>query len=197
VRAGGQPSRSYGFSGRHINKHSEVGHRFVAAVVLHPAMPRPSKRAKASSSEQTAQSSLPREIITDLPSELLLDIVSRIPTMSIVDDLCSNPGYLPLAYRERSASLRALSQTCKTLRKLCLPLAWETLEACTTTGPPNMFYMAVGDSLERKCNGLMESEYLLPYVRCVFATKLSSVRMTFNILLANTYQNRDGITHPL
>ncbi|KIM73045.1 hypothetical protein PILCRDRAFT_93223 [Piloderma croceum F 1598] len=149
-------------------------------------MPRPSKRAKAS--EQTAQSSLPRETFTDLPSELLLDIVSRIPTMSIVDDLFSNPGYLPLAYRERSASLRALSQTCKTLRKLCLPLAWETLEACTTTGSRNMFFKEVGESLERKCNGLMQSEYLFPYVRIVTVSltryKTSTILPAFASCLA-------------
>jgi hypothetical protein len=141
-------------------------------------------------SEQTAQSSssaevtsLPKETITDLPSELLLEIVSHFPTISI-DEIIVNPRILPAIYRERFASLRALSQTCKELREVCLPLAWERLEACTTaTDRQDMFFKEVGNNLERKCNGLMQSKHLLPYVRCVIATKIPSVGMILTLCL--------------
>ncbi|KIM73044.1 hypothetical protein PILCRDRAFT_829424 [Piloderma croceum F 1598] len=132
-------------------------------------MPRPSKRAKGS--DQTAQPSSSAQVIyqtiTDLPSELLLEIVSHFPTI-LIDEIIANPRILPVAYRERFASLRALSQTCKELREVCLPLAWERLEACTTAGDrQDMFFKEVGNNLERKCNGLMQNKHLLPYVRTV------------------------------
>jgi hypothetical protein len=136
-------------------------------------MPRPSKRAKGP--EHTTQPSslaqAPSQInegIVTLPSELLLEIVSYFPNISIVDIL-DNPRTLSVDYRERFASLRALSQTCKELRCVCLPLAWERLEACTNAGTPVQFFKEVGTALKRKCDGLMNSEHLLPYVRCVMA----------------------------
>jgi len=48
-----------------------------------------------------------------------------------------------------------------------LPLAWERLEACTTTSAPLQFYREVGTALERKCSGLLKSKHLLPFVRIV------------------------------
>jgi hypothetical protein len=140
-------------------------------------MLRPSKRAKGS--DETAQSSssaqVTHETITDLPSELLLEIVSHFPTI-LIDEIIANPRILPVAYRERFASLRALSQTCRELREVCLPLAWERLEACTTAdNRQSMFFKEVGNNLERKCNGLMQSTHLLPHVRCVIATEIQSV----------------------
>ena len=123
-----------------------------------------SKRVKVS--EQTSLPLQNNEGIVDLPSELLLEIVSHFPNISTVDIL-DNRRTLSVDYRVRFASLRALSQTCKGLRAVCLPLAWERLEACTTTGVPVQFFKEVGTTLERKCNGLMKSEHLLPYVRCV------------------------------
>src|ERR1700691_1381470 len=142
-------------------------------------MPPPAKRAKSSkqtdvaaaapsSSAQTQSSShrTTKNIIITLPSELLLEIVSYFPNISIIDIL-DNPPTLSVEYRERFASLRALSQTCKELRSVYLPLAWERLEACTTTSAPLQFYREVGTALERKCSGLIKSKLLLPFVRCV------------------------------
>ena len=134
-------------------------------------MPRPSKRTKRSehttqpfSSTQAASQN--NEGIVTLPSELLLEIVSYFPNISIVDIL-DNPRTLPVDYRERFAVLRALSQTCRELRSVCLPLAWERLEACTNARTPAQFFKEVGTALKRKCVSLMSSEHLLPYVRCV------------------------------
>ena len=127
-------------------------------------MPRPSKRTKRSehttqpfSSTQAASQN--NEGIVTLPSELLLEIVSYFPNISIVDIL-DNPRTLPVDYRERFAVLRALSQTCRELRSVCL-------EACTNARTPAQFFKEVGTALKRKCVSLMSSEHLLPYVRCV------------------------------
>ena len=158
-------------------------------------MPRPSKRAKAS--EQTAQSSSSAQVtslnkggITGLPSELLLEIVSYFPVISI-DDIRLNPTTLAPAYRERFASLRALSQMCKDLREVCLPLAWERLEACTTaTGENNMFYKEVGNTLERKCNGLAKSKHLLSYVRYVASTEFSCATL-IRTMLTSAYSRQN------
>jgi len=56
---------------------------------------------------------------------------------------------------------------------VCLSLAWERLEVYTTAADrQNMFFKEVGNNLERKCNGLMQSTHLLPYVQCVLATEI-------------------------
>ncbi|KAF7974252.1 hypothetical protein HWV62_13152 [Athelia sp. TMB] len=74
--------------------------------------------------------------IVALPSELLLEIASNFTEISVIE-VRRNPPSLPDHYRQRFNALRALSQTCKELRSVCLPLAWERLEACTVAGPEN------------------------------------------------------------
>lgn len=132
--------------------------------------PRQSKRAKAPMRELPAEQI---EIVYELhrkkgilafPSELLLEIVSHFTEISI-EEICKNPRTLPVHYRERFGALRTLSQTCKELRTICLPLAWERLEACTNSGPDASFFKVAGELLERKCNGLLKSKHLLPHVR--------------------------------
>ncbi|KAF8350261.1 hypothetical protein F5887DRAFT_423054 [Amanita rubescens] len=67
-----------------------------------------------------------------LPAELLLEIVSQTAAAPI-------PNYitqpLPVNYLERTATLRILSQLCRSLRNALLPALWERIEACTTTFP--------------------------------------------------------------
>jgi hypothetical protein len=82
-------------------------------------------------------------------------------------DIFDNPTNLPVEYRERFATLRALSQTCKHLRSVCLPLAWERFEACTHAQSAGQFFREVGTALERKSKGLLKCKHLLPHVRCV------------------------------
>lgn len=144
---------------------------------------RPSKRSKVSSkgggsskltelaTEVTVATLRHKRGIAALPSELLLEIVSYFTEISIAD-IRRNPRTLPVEYRERFSTLKALSQTCKDLRSVCLPLAWERLEACTTAGPSHMFYREVGVTLERKCSGLLKSKHLLSYIRCVLKQPL-------------------------
>lgn len=136
-------------------------------------MPRPTKRAKPSAESDNVESSssaVARPIsqeqkgLVALPSELLLEIVSNFPEISL-EHILDALQTLPVEYRVRFAALRALSQTCKELRSVVLPLAWERLEACTTAGHPTQFFKEVGSSLERKCKGLLASKHLLPHVR--------------------------------
>lgn len=136
-------------------------------------MPRPSKRVKArhdgatntaSSSTSIQPISQGKKGLTTLPSELLLEIVSHFPEIEIEIILDCRQS-LPVDFRERFTALRALSQTCKELRSVVLPLAWERLEACTTAGNATQFYKECGMNLERKCKGLLDSQHLLQLVR--------------------------------
>ena len=65
-----------------------------------------------------------------LPAELLLEIASQTKAAPI-------PNYVPkplsAKYLERTATLRILSQLCRSLRNALLPALWERIEACTTT----------------------------------------------------------------
>lgn len=107
-----------------------------------------------------------RKGLVTLPPELFLEIVGYFPEIDIQVILDCRQT-LPVEFRERFATLRALSQTCKELRLVVLPLAWERLEACTTAGNQKAFYREVGERLERKCKGLMKSDHLRPHVRFV------------------------------
>ncbi|KAJ6534667.1 hypothetical protein DFH09DRAFT_1405286, partial [Mycena vulgaris] len=73
---------------------------------------------------------------------------------------------LPLEYRERSDSLRALSQTCHALRLTFLPILWECLNVCVEVRT-RTFYKALGDQLKRTCKGLRREPELLAYIRTV------------------------------
>lgn len=138
-------------------------------------MLRPSKRTKAShddvanvvsSSTVIQPISQGKKSLIILPSELLLEVVSYFPDIDI-DIIQDCRQTLPASFRERFNALRALSQTCRELRSVVLPLAWERLEACTTAGHPTQFFKECGKTLERKCKGLLESDHLLPHVRYV------------------------------
>ena len=144
--------------------------------------PGASKRAKVSHSgtpgpsEPTFSGLHDKTGIIALPSELLLEIVSNFAEISVAE-IRRNPPLLLDHYRQRFAALRALSQTCKELRSVCLPLAWERLEACTVAGPESVFFRDIGEHLWRKCNGLINSKHILPFVRCAdwFLRLLASV----------------------
>lgn len=74
---------------------------------------------------------------------------------------------LPVHYRDRPEALRALSQTCRSLRAAFLPLLWENMDVCATmrTGKPNSFFKALGDILHRTSEGLIEQPEFLAHIR--------------------------------
>ena len=88
-----------------------------------------------------------------LPVELLLEIVSYFR----LDDY---PGS---DRTNRSWTLRVLSQTCRSLRCIFLPILWERL--CITTRAHYMY--EAGKSLERKSEALAHNTELAGYVRWI------------------------------
>ncbi|KAJ6452891.1 hypothetical protein C8R47DRAFT_1204257 [Mycena vitilis] len=79
----------------------------------------------------------------------------------------SCPKTVPTGYRERPETLRALSQTCRALRGIFLPLFWEHLEACLIPKTTATWGARVAKVLLDRCKGLMKSESLRSYVRIV------------------------------
>jgi len=98
--------------------------------------------------------------ITFLPSEILLEIVSGFS-----DD----PSIDAAEYREGLNIIRALSQTCRELRSVYLPLLWKQVEACSTAGPV-AWHIQVGSALERKSKGLLQSNYLISFVQVIIVS---------------------------
>jgi hypothetical protein len=172
--------------------------KFRPQLNLHTTnMPRPTKKARASTQNlpnrtRAAQASTSPNTngIATFSSALLFEIASYFPQISLVDVL-DNPTTLPVKYRERFAILRALSQTCRDLRGVCLPLAWERLEACTHGESSGQFFREVGTALERKSRGMMKCKHLFPHVRCVLGCTV--LRLTLIFLR----QDRDCFAHPL
>ncbi|KAK0200096.1 hypothetical protein DFS33DRAFT_217786 [Desarmillaria ectypa] len=68
--------------------------------------------------------------LPSLPIELLLEIFSYWPSIPI--SWPESPALFPNIYLERSHTIRALTQTCTSLRAILLPLAWQNLEACAS-----------------------------------------------------------------
>jgi hypothetical protein len=98
--------------------------------------------------------------ITYLPSEILFEIVSGFS---------DNPSVDAIAYREGLNTIRALSQTCRELRSVYLPLLWKRVETCSTSGTA-AWHIQVSSALERKSKGLMQSNYLVSYVQVIIVT---------------------------
>ncbi|RDB24582.1 hypothetical protein Hypma_008276 [Hypsizygus marmoreus] len=66
-----------------------------------------------------------------LPTELLVEIVSYLPTIPVPATYAQNAAVFPGTCLERMRIMRALSQMCRSLRAVFLPLSWERIEACT------------------------------------------------------------------
>ncbi|RDB23832.1 hypothetical protein Hypma_008940 [Hypsizygus marmoreus] len=67
-----------------------------------------------------------------LPTELLLEIISYFPTIRVPATSARNVEVFPGIYLQRTKVLRTLSQTCKSLRGMFLPLSWERIEPCAS-----------------------------------------------------------------
>jgi hypothetical protein len=106
--------------------------------------------------------------LPSLPPELLLHITGQLA--EDIDDgtLRANPQPVNLHHSRlaRSTTLRALSQTCASLRQMCLTLAWRRVYACTTTGE-GAWYQQVARVLHAKSHGLMSHAYLAIHVQFV------------------------------
>ena len=105
-----------------------------------------------------------------LPDETFLEIISYFPVISFRYSIDTNlksvwyPTHLPGEYAERSNVLRAITQTCRTLRRKFLSWSWERVEACVAPDP-TAWYIQLGNSLESKCHILLKNPLLATYVR--------------------------------
>ncbi|KAJ7630124.1 hypothetical protein DFH06DRAFT_1005363 [Mycena polygramma] len=101
--------------------------------------------------------------LLDLPTELLTEVVKDYPQLYTYD-----VDALVFGVRSRqfasSKALRALSQTCRRLRDISLPILW----ACIYAGPlgienfwPNN---KGGRTLERRMKGILKTAYVAPYI---------------------------------
>jgi hypothetical protein len=146
-------------------------------------MPRPSKRSKVSSpTTLTLGLDTGGQVITgvqpslaSLPIELLFEILSYFPSIPWSEILTAHlrkypAPVVPAVYRQLFDVLRTLSQTCKGLRSILLPLAFKRIEACTIqddSETAGKFFRQLGKRLERKSKGLVQCEHLLPCVQYV------------------------------
>jgi len=102
--------------------------------------------------------------LVTLPPELLLEIVSVFPKVPAFVDLVVGRLEVEDVYKDRPDALRALSQTCRTLRRFFLPLYWECLNVCTNRfGGATHLHLAT--SLEAKSIGLCNRPDLADFVR--------------------------------
>ncbi|KAG8690150.1 hypothetical protein FRC11_013513 [Ceratobasidium sp. 423] len=114
-----------------------------------------------------------------LPTELVFIILSNFPEIRTVHVLMNTPyiGYWKDAdnYYERFDALRALSQLCRLAREIFLPLLWERFQACLNPSPEGKWYYNIAKVLERKSNGMLQSQHLWPHVKVITVT-LARVR---------------------
>ncbi|KAK0186858.1 hypothetical protein F5146DRAFT_962288 [Armillaria mellea] len=94
-----------------------------------------------SQAEQDARHGANMSGLPALPNELLLEILSYWPSIPVP---AKDRRVFSERYMQRFHALLALSQTCRSLRSVFLPLVWQRLEACASRkpglGPSTPFY---------------------------------------------------------
>ncbi|KAJ6485829.1 hypothetical protein C8R45DRAFT_998066 [Mycena sanguinolenta] len=75
----------------------------------------------------TAQAPFAACTLTNLPPEILAEIVSHYPSSFPLFSAIVRQEHIP-SHKERCQILRSLSQTCSVLRRICLPILWERFE---------------------------------------------------------------------
>ena len=68
-----------------------------------------------------------------LPVELLFEILSQLPTVPVPMVRDYRMSIYPACYLEKPQTLRALSQTCRSLRSIFLPHVWQSIEVCASS----------------------------------------------------------------
>ncbi|THH13226.1 hypothetical protein EW146_g6967 [Bondarzewia mesenterica] len=183
-------------------------YRFTARTKLNSSRPEAAFSAKRVKSERnisskstpdatrlsTTTAAFQSNVVSKVPLDVWLEILVHYPTMTrdaVKGQDLINPVF-ERPFRERFDVLRALSQTCKDLRILLLPLAWSRLEVCTVRATCDQsFYKQVGEALKRKSEGLLKrSPHLLPLVQTV---TVSLTRYAANRILPPFAQLLDAL----
>jgi hypothetical protein len=110
-------------------------------------------------------------IASRLPPEIWMMIVSCYPTLQhvLIESSPLVAVELPAKVRMRCRILRALSQTCVTLRQLMLPLLWAEVDTCIhDTDNDTVPHMPFASYVLKKTSlGLIRSPILSNYVKLV------------------------------
>ena len=124
-----------------------------------------------------------RKTVFKLPDETFLEILSYFPRISfrykVTDGLRGVWGLtvLPAEYVERLDVLRAITQTCRTLRQKFLSWLWERVEACVVPDA-SAWYIYVGNTLERNYHILFKNPPLATHVRSAMVTSFILLYLT-------------------
>ncbi|KAI0790818.1 hypothetical protein C8Q75DRAFT_806198 [Abortiporus biennis] len=108
--------------------------------------------------------------LLSLPIELFDQILSKYPRAE-EKHIVANSTTLDLKFSVRTKVLRALSQTCKSLRTECLPRLWERIEVCYVEQEKDViFFKVVSRNLERISRGLMKTPEIAKLVKIFTVT---------------------------
>ncbi|KAK1229626.1 hypothetical protein PQX77_007294 [Marasmius sp. AFHP31] len=134
----------------------------------------PSDKPKDSKSPIQQNDSLFLKLPVEILTTQILDYFPNVPVgipEEIRPDHSQGPApLLPEIVLERSKVLRALAQTCRRLREVCLPLQWEQLDLCAyphERGYGGSWYLTITKKTERVSEGLLNSPDLASYVRII------------------------------
>ena len=134
--------------------------------VQHPLEAVNVKAAEASAFPNTSSTLL------ELPLELIMEIVSHFDCLPIITSKLNyglfgaDPRFSG-RYLERIDALRALSQTCRSLRNLFFPLLWERLEPCLIPSDSGKWSENNADLLMRVSGFVCDNPEIASHVRCV------------------------------
>ncbi|KAJ6485304.1 hypothetical protein C8R47DRAFT_536048 [Mycena vitilis] len=107
--------------------------------------------------------------LPDLPTELLMEIVSYYPELYLFFDACTYG--VPHEQFSGKDSLRALSQTSRVLRDIFLPALWSRAHACfTSRNRPKRKIKTRAKMLERRMRGIRNTTYIVPYIHSLCIT---------------------------
>ncbi|KAJ7493757.1 hypothetical protein FB451DRAFT_1215295 [Mycena latifolia] len=106
--------------------------------------------------------------LPDLPTELLMEIVKYYPDLHLYIDASIRGVYNDEF--SGNDTLRALSQTCRTLRGIFLPVLWERVHACFTVRNLPRKIKRRAKMLERRMIGIQKTVYILPYIQSLTVT---------------------------
>jgi len=123
---------------------------------------------------RTSMRALMQKPVFKLPDETFLEILSYFPVINLRYRHTGHMGHrgiwginvLPGEFIERFDILRAITQTCRTLRRKFLSWLWERVEACVVP-TISTWYIYVGNVLQRKCHILLKNPSLATHVRSV------------------------------
>ncbi|KAF7343968.1 hypothetical protein MVEN_01686000 [Mycena venus] len=107
--------------------------------------------------------------LPDLPTELLMEIVKYYPELYLdIDAIIHGMASEQFAGDD---ALRALSQTCRTLRGIFLPVLWARVYACfTSRNRPKKRVKRRAKMLERRMIGIQKTPYVMPHIRSLSVT---------------------------